>query len=470
MAHDVFISYASKNKQAADAICSELEARGIRCWIAPRDIMPGVPWAESIIDAIETAKVMLLLFSSAANSSDQIHREVERAIHKGISVVPLRLENVLPTRTLEYFISSHHWFDAIEPPLQQHIDRLAQGLTALLVRRTDGRTTRRRRTMSPGPAPASEPGAPSPARRPPAIAASPARASASARAAASATAVKPTILGNYEVGHLLGPGRFGSVVYAGTHRVLGHTVAIRTFQSTPSGNRDAVRTRFLREARALQVPHPNIIQVRDFGESDDLMYVVTDLFAGCNLGELIASEGPLPLQKFQAFVRDLTDATIAVHRHGGFISGLHPEIVRVVREDGREWLAISSAGISTAQDLLAVMNEATLRGQAASSELSYVAPELLMGKTADARADVFTVGVLAYEMATGRTPFQGRSFPELLGAMLGNGPQDLAVVRPDLGPATAAIIMRCLAPDPQHRYAAAAEVLQAWPATAPSGG
>jgi TIR domain-containing protein/protein kinase-like protein len=453
MAHDVFISYASKNKQAADTICSELEARGIQCWIAPRDIVPGAPWAESIIDAIETAKVMVLVFSSAANSSDQIHREVERAIHKGISVVPLRLENVLPTRTLEYFISSHHWFDAFEPPLEQHIDRLAQGLTALLVRRADGRTTRRRKTMSPGPPPASEPGASSPARRPRAIAASPKRASASAPAAASDTAVTPTIL-----------------VYAGTHRVLGHTVAIRTFQATGSGNRDAVRARFLREARALQVPHPNIIQVRDFGESDDLMYVVTDLLAGCSLGELIAREGPLPLPKFHAFVKDLTDATIAVHRHGGLISGLHPEIVRVVREDGREWLAISSAGISTAQDLLGVMNEAALRGQAASSELSYVAPELLMGKTADARADVFTVGVLAYQMATGVAPFQGRSLPELLGAMLGTAPQDLAAVRPDLGPAAAAIVMRCLAPDPQHRYAAAAEVLQAWPVTAPSGG
>jgi len=132
MAHEVFISYASPNKAAADAVCAGLEQRSIRCWIAPRDIVPGLPWAESIIDAIEGSRVMLLLFSEASNKSVQVQREVERAVHKDVPLVPVRIENVMPTRTMEYFISSQHWFDAIQTPMEQHLDRMAQAVKAHL--------------------------------------------------------------------------------------------------------------------------------------------------------------------------------------------------------------------------------------------------------------------------------------------------------------------------------------------------
>src|SRR5690349_15045389 len=139
MAHDVFLSYSSKDKSAADALCIGLEQRNIRCWMAPRDIVPGVPWAESIIDAIEGAAVMLLLFSDASNRSVQVQREVERAVHKDVPLVPVRLENVMPTRTMEYFISSQHWFDAIQTPMEQHLDRMAQAVKAHLAKKgTEG--------------------------------------------------------------------------------------------------------------------------------------------------------------------------------------------------------------------------------------------------------------------------------------------------------------------------------------------
>ena len=75
MAHDVFISYSSKDKLTADAVCAALEANGIRCWIAPRDILPGSDWGEAIIDAIHACRAMLLIFSSNSNASAQINRE-----------------------------------------------------------------------------------------------------------------------------------------------------------------------------------------------------------------------------------------------------------------------------------------------------------------------------------------------------------------------------------------------------------
>ena len=84
MSHDAFISYSNLDRTVADAAVAVLESRGIRCWIAPRDITPGLDWSEAIVDAIERSKVMVLVLSAHANGSPQIKREVERAVNRGI--------------------------------------------------------------------------------------------------------------------------------------------------------------------------------------------------------------------------------------------------------------------------------------------------------------------------------------------------------------------------------------------------
>lgn len=132
MAHDVFISYSSKDKVVADAVCAELEQNQVRCWIAPRDIRPGAEWGESIVEAISSCRVMVLVFSSSANESPQIRREVERAVNKGVVIVPLRIEDVLPTKSLEYFIGAVHWLDALTPPLEHHVKTLAVNIQRIL--------------------------------------------------------------------------------------------------------------------------------------------------------------------------------------------------------------------------------------------------------------------------------------------------------------------------------------------------
>jgi hypothetical protein len=134
MAHDVFISYSSRDKPTADAICATLESKQVRCWIAPRDVLPGVDYAESLIEAINECKVMLLVFSGNANESSQVSREVERATSKGVTIIPVRIEDVRPSRSLEYFLSSPHWLDAITPPLERHLDHLTETVKLLLAR------------------------------------------------------------------------------------------------------------------------------------------------------------------------------------------------------------------------------------------------------------------------------------------------------------------------------------------------
>ncbi|MFL6227247.1 MAG: TIR domain-containing protein [Pyrinomonadaceae bacterium] len=132
MAHDVFISHSTKDKQVADAVCARLEAEGVRCWIAPRDIMPGSDWGEAIVDAIGASRVMVIVISANAVASQQIKREAERAVNKGVVIIPFRVEDVQLSKSLEYFISSTHWLDALTPPLEYHIGRLADSIKALL--------------------------------------------------------------------------------------------------------------------------------------------------------------------------------------------------------------------------------------------------------------------------------------------------------------------------------------------------
>lgn len=132
MGHDVFVSHASQDKLFADALVAHLEHSGIRCWVAPRDILPGANWAGSILKAIADAKLMVLVFSGHTNSSNHIRREVERAIHRGIPVAPVRIADVQPTDDLEYFLSSSHWMDAITAPMETHFARLAETIKLLL--------------------------------------------------------------------------------------------------------------------------------------------------------------------------------------------------------------------------------------------------------------------------------------------------------------------------------------------------
>ena len=246
------------------------------------------------------------------------------------------------------------------------------------------------------------------------------------------------------------------------HRALGHPVAIRILRSVTERD-EAARDRFLHEARALQVAHPSIIHVRDYGEEGDLVYVVTDFIDGPSMRQLLNECGALPWPRLSRFVTQLLEATHVLHRRKGLLCGLSPDIVRVAVEDDSERLMISSAGIWDAQDLLGTLQEQTLRGMAlADSELRYVAPELFTGRTADVRSDVFTLGVLIYEMATGVLPFDGATLPELMGRMLTGSPRDPLELQPSLPAAAAAAIQTALSSAPEKRFAGAREFLAAF--------
>jgi formylglycine-generating enzyme required for sulfatase activity len=132
MAHDLFISHSTKDKTISDAICAALEGAGIRCWIAPRDVQPGRSFAGEINRAIQHSKVMVLVFSASSNNSEQVLREVQLAVNSHLHILQFRIEDVRLNDDLEYFLSTPHWLDAMEPPLENHIGRLTTSVKALL--------------------------------------------------------------------------------------------------------------------------------------------------------------------------------------------------------------------------------------------------------------------------------------------------------------------------------------------------
>jgi len=132
MAHDVFISYSSHDKVIANAVCATLEKNAIRCWIAPRDVSPGEPWASSLVRAIQESQLFVLILSQGSNASGQVLREVEQAVDRGIPIIPLRIENVEPTEAMRYYIKSLHWLDAMSPPIERHLERLTESVRTFL--------------------------------------------------------------------------------------------------------------------------------------------------------------------------------------------------------------------------------------------------------------------------------------------------------------------------------------------------
>ena len=132
MIAEVFISHSSEDKQIADAVCHYLEAKSIRCWIAPRDIPHGHEWADVIADAIPESRVVVLVFSANANASPMVKREILHAVNKEVIIIPFRIENVLPEKAMELFISVNHWLDAITPPVERHLNILAENVEKIL--------------------------------------------------------------------------------------------------------------------------------------------------------------------------------------------------------------------------------------------------------------------------------------------------------------------------------------------------
>ena len=132
--HDVFVSYATPDRQVTEAIVHHLESIGIRCFYAPRNMRSGVPWPGQLVEGIKAAKLMVLVLSEKSNCSDPVRQEIFLAVKSGLKLIPFKLEAVDLHPDLEFHLVGQHWLDAINPPLAARIQELGADVCLLLKR------------------------------------------------------------------------------------------------------------------------------------------------------------------------------------------------------------------------------------------------------------------------------------------------------------------------------------------------
>lgn len=128
---DIFVSYATPDRDAAFRIVGFLESQGITCWVAPRDVPPGQEYGHAIITGIEASRALVLILSDQSNDSQFVRKEVERAVSKTKPVLPVRIREVTPSGALEFYISSAQWVDAWKSPMEQHLLPLVAAIKAM---------------------------------------------------------------------------------------------------------------------------------------------------------------------------------------------------------------------------------------------------------------------------------------------------------------------------------------------------
>jgi CheY-like chemotaxis protein len=152
MTKDVFISFSTHDKIIAEKLCAVFEQLGLDCWIAPRNIPPGADFDVAILDGIDQCQAFLLVLSSDANDSPYVKNEVNRAFSRGKPMLTFRIEDIMPVKSLEFYLARHQWTDGFLPPLEDRIARVASALLELL-----GRSAKQEDVAKPVPANSAEP-------------------------------------------------------------------------------------------------------------------------------------------------------------------------------------------------------------------------------------------------------------------------------------------------------------------------
>ena len=134
--YNLFLSYASENKNIADCIVDRIERRGYKCFIAPRDIWTGAEYAAEIIRGISNSTAVLLAFSSKSDKSHYVLREINSAVSRNRPIIPLRIEDFLPSEAMEFYLGPTHWLDAFPEILDVHLDKIVNILRTPLCKIT----------------------------------------------------------------------------------------------------------------------------------------------------------------------------------------------------------------------------------------------------------------------------------------------------------------------------------------------
>ncbi|MBX3275741.1 MAG: serine/threonine protein kinase [Sandaracinaceae bacterium] len=271
-----------------------------------------------------------------------------------------------------------------------------------------------------------------------------------------------TTLGNYRIDEVLGVGGIGEV-YLAEHTLLGRKVALKRLRAEYGRSR-AVVSRFFDEARAAnQIAHENIVEITDFVEDPtDGAYLIMEVLRGEDLGMLLEREHALPAERTVAIMRQVASGLAAAHRVGVVHRDLKPDNVFLIERAGRaDFVKLLDFGVAKLGDDVRTKSAHKTAAGTVLGTPAYMSPEQALGRGVDARTDVYALGVILYELLTGTLPFHGETLGEFVVAHATETPrppsavEGLAQVIP---PRLEALIMRCLAKEPEARPSSMEEV------------
>jgi hypothetical protein len=251
------------------------------------------------------------------------------------------------------------------------------------------------------------------------------------------------IAGRYELVELIGRGGMSSV-WKAHDRLLDRTIAIKLLHEQFTQDEEYVE-RFRREARSVaQLSHPNIVTVIDRGEDEGRQYIVFEYVEGENLKQLIERSGPLPVRDALLLTLQMARALGFAHERGLIHRDVKPQNV-LLNEDGQP--KVTDFGIARSVDVEGVTITGTVLG---TSE--YIAPEQARGQRVDALTDVYSLGVLLYELLAGRVPFQGENFVAIALRHVNEPAPSVLELRPDCPPRVDLAVERAMAKRPERRF------------------
>jgi serine/threonine protein kinase len=270
--------------------------------------------------------------------------------------------------------------------------------------------------------------------------------------------VSGTKLGPYQIGAPLGAGGMGEV-YRALDTRHDRSVAVKVLRQDVSTLVGAER--FLREIRiAAQLTHPHILPLIDSGEAGDALFYVMPFIEGETLRNRLLREGELPISEIIRILHQITDALAYAHAHGVVHRDIKPE--NVLLSDRHALLAdfgvakalsgLSSSGSTETTNLVTAIGSTV-------GTPTYMAPEQVGGNIVDHRADLYGVGVVAYEMISGRLPFQASSAQQMMAAHLTQAPDPITKWRPAISVRLAKAVMKCLEKKAADRWQSAADFL-----------
>ena len=261
-----------------------------------------------------------------------------------------------------------------------------------------------------------------------------------------------TLAGKYRIDEVISEGGMGTV-YRATHILMDKRVAIKVLQPSLAAD-SVVVARFSREARAAsRISHPHAISVTDFGESEDgIVFLVMEFLHGKTLKEIIRSNGPLPLPRVVEIMRQVCGALEAAHAENVIHRDLKSDNIMLIDVAEGDWVKVLDFGIAKIQE-------------PAGQDPGLTSPDLIIGtpqymspeqctqtSEIDARSDVYSLGVILYELLAGHVPFTGESSTTIMFKHLQEAPPDLQSVRGDLPRVVAEVVGRALAKQPQDRF------------------